>query len=320
MEGYWKKALQMASLLLIAGTVYLLMSSSPKQPDDRAQKFDQEPEVSVYFHRTGKTETMPIEEYIMGVVAGEMKPNWPKEAYAAQAILARSFTMHYMSQGGAKDKYGTDVTTNEEEAQAYNADNITPTIEEAVNSTRGQVMTFNDRYVRAWFHSYSGGITATAKEGLNYPEPEPAYIKSVRIPTNEYAPEDVKSWTTEIDLVTLQEKLADAGVSGPIEDVKIKEKGNTGRVTAVEVTHSNGKKTTIPGNDFRIAVGAMEMKSALVNEFRVQDGKLMIAGKGFGHGVGLSQWDAYKLAKDGYTPQEIVDFFFKDIEIKKLWD
>ncbi len=320
MTNFWKRSLQMISLLLIVGTVYFLMSSSPQEPEDLARRFDKEPEVSVYFHRTQETKTMPIEEYIMGVVAGEMKPDWPKEAYAAQAILARSFTMHYISHGGARDKYGTDVTTNEEEVQAYNADNITPIIEEAVNLTRGMVMTFDNRYVRAWFHSFSGGITATAKEGLNYPDDEPPYIKRVRLPDNPHAPEDVKEWELEISLVDLQQRLSGLGVTGPISDVRIKERGPTGRITAVEVVHSDGETTTIPGNDFRLAVGAMEMKSTLVEEFEVDDGKLEIEGTGFGHGVGLSQWDAYMLAKDGYSPEEIVHYFFKDIEIKKLWD
>src|SRR5690606_25717628 len=112
---------------------------------------------------TGEKKDMPIEEYITGVVAGEMKPNWPLEAYAAQAILARSFTMEFISRGGTRAKHGTDISTDHEEAQAYNANNITPIIRRAVEMTRGEVMTYRDQYIRAWFHSYSGGHTTTAK-------------------------------------------------------------------------------------------------------------------------------------------------------------
>jgi stage II sporulation protein D len=65
---------------------------------------------------------------------------------------------------------------------------------------------------------------------------------------------------------------------------------------------------------------AMTMKSTWLTRFEVQGKNLVMMGKGFGHGVGLSQWDAYMLAKEGKTPEEIVKYFFKDIEIKKLWD
>ena len=58
---------------------------------------------------------MPMEEYIAAVVAGEMFPDWPVEAYAAQAIFARSFTMDFIAAGEVKDKYGADVSTNIEE-------------------------------------------------------------------------------------------------------------------------------------------------------------------------------------------------------------
>ena len=95
----------------------------------------------MYIKEDDRKEEMPIEEYIAGVVAGEMKPNWPLEAYAAQAILARSFTMEFISRGGTRALHGTDISTDHEEAQAYNADNITPIIRRAVEMTRGEVMT-----------------------------------------------------------------------------------------------------------------------------------------------------------------------------------
>ncbi len=121
----------------------------------------QEPTV-VVVHRDGRREEMPMEQYVAGVVAGEMgrlpargqteEADWPVEAYAAQAILARSFTMNYLEESG-----GNEIPAAHEQAQAYNPDNIVPAIEQGVEMTRGEVMVYNDEYVRAWFHSYSGG-------------------------------------------------------------------------------------------------------------------------------------------------------------------
>ncbi|MGI6558870.1 MAG: SpoIID/LytB domain-containing protein [Limnochordia bacterium] len=311
---YW-----LAALLLVAGGLFALVGW-PGPEGNVARKLDKEPEISVFIKETGERKTMPIEEYIQGVVAGEMYPDWPVEAYAAQAILARSFTMELLSRGGTKAETGTDISTDVEQAQAYNPQAITPTIKEAVERTRGEVMTYNNRYVRAWFHSYSGGQTATAKEGLTFKEEEPPYIKSVMVPENKHAPAEVKSWRAEFPLSDVQRALADRGVQGTIDGIQILEKGPTDRITKVEIVHSGGNKVVMDGTAFRLALGADKMKSTRVSKLEVDQDMLVIEGTGYGHGVGLSQWDAYMFAKEGKSPEEIVQFFFNDIEIQKLWD
>ena len=306
------------ALVLIAMVVVMISWSG----DDAniARPLDEEPEITVYFHETGQKETMKLEEYLMGVVAGEMYPDWPLEAYGAQAIFARSFTLAFIAEGGLQDKYGADISTNIEEAQAYNKEAITPEIRQAVEMTRGEVMTFDDRYVKGWFHAYSGGITTTAKEGLNYQEQEPKYIKSVDFGKNQYAPEDVTNWSVEYHIDELQGLLAKTGLDvGQIEELAIAEQGPTGRITKIEVIGSKGKET-MHGADFRIAVDSTKMRSTLVSKFDLTDNILRIEGKGYGHGVGLSQWDAYKMAKEGKTPQEIATGFFNKVKIKKLYD
>ncbi|MGE5598437.1 MAG: SpoIID/LytB domain-containing protein, partial [Bacteroidota bacterium] len=82
---------------LLALTVCLLLAvGCPRRGGLRGAPTRQaEPTISVFYHENGSTRKVPIEQYLVGVVAGEMKPNWPKEAYAAQAILARTFTMEF---------------------------------------------------------------------------------------------------------------------------------------------------------------------------------------------------------------------------------
>ena len=225
-----------------------------------------------------------------------------------------------IAEGGLQGKYGADISTDIEEAQAYNPSAITPEIKQAVENTRGQVLTYEDRYVKGWFHAYSGGVTTSAKEGLNYQDQEPPYIKSVDLGENEYTPEDVRSWEVKYTLAELRELLADAGINvGEIQDLKITKRGPTERITEIQVTGSEGTGT-IHGADFRIAVDSTRMRSTLVTGWDVAEGVLTIKGTGYGHGVGLSQWDAFKMAKEGKSPQEIASAFFEGVEIKKLYD
>ncbi|HHX01319.1 MAG TPA: SpoIID/LytB domain-containing protein [Firmicutes bacterium] len=309
-----------AGLILILIAVVIVMVSWSGSRDDIAREMKQEPQITVYFNDTGEKRSMGLEEYLQGVVAGEMFPDWPVEAYGAQAIFARSFTLALIAEGGLKEKYGADISTNIEEAQAYNPGAITPEIKQAVENTRGQVLTYEDRYVKGWFHAYSGGITTTAKEGLNYQEAEPPYIKSVDLGENEYAPEDVRSWEAKYTLAELQGLLAEKGINvGQIQDLKITKRGPTDRITEIQVVGTDGTDT-IHGADFRIAVDSTKMRSTLVTDWEVAEGVLTIRGTGYGHGVGLSQWDAFKMAKEGKSPQEIATAFFKGVEIKKLYD
>lgn len=306
-------------VLVVIASVTLLISWSG---DDRniVRELQEEPKLSVFVNETGQIHEMMLEEYIAGVVAGEMFPDWPVEAYAAQAIFARSFTMDFISTGGVKDKYGADVSTSIQETQAFNPEAVTNDIKKGVEMTRGEVMTYDNRFVRGWFHAYSGGITARAKEGLDYKEEEPPFTASVELPENEYVPDDVKEWTAEYSAAELNGLLGTAGLNvGDIQGLEITEKGPSGRVTLITVTGTQGEET-ISGPEFRLAVDSTKMKSALVRDFTFENGVLTITGTGYGHGVGLSQWDAFMLAEEGKSPKEIVETFFEGIEIRKIYD
>mgnify|MGYP000858025423 CR=1 FL=1 len=306
-------------VLVVIASVTLLISWSG---DDRniVRELQEEPMLSVFVNETGQIHEMMLEEYLAGVVAGEMFPDWPVEAYAAQAIFARSFTMDFIAAGGVKDKYGADVSTSIQETQAFNPEAVTNDIRRGVEMTRGQVMTYDNRFVRGWFHAYSGGITARAKEGLDYKEDEPPFTASVKLPENEYVPDDIKEWTAEYSASELNGLLATTGLNvGEIQGLEITERGPSERVTLITVTGTQGEET-ISGPEFRLAVDSTKMKSTLVRDFTFADGTLTITGTGYGHGVGLSQWDAFMLAKDGKSPKEIVRTFFEGVEIRKIYD
>ena len=80
----------------------------------------------------------------------------------------------------------------------------------------------------------------------------------------------------------------------------------------------SGQEVSAPA--FRIAIGSTKMRSCLLESLRVEDGRVKMSGKGYGHGVGMSQWGAYAMAKAGKTAEEIVMHYFRGVSIDRAWE
>jgi stage II sporulation protein D len=274
-----------------------------------------EPQITVFMHETGEKKTMKMEEYIAGVVAGEMKPDWPVAALAAQAIVARTFTLEEIETKGGVPERGTQASTDIKEFQAYSAKDVNDNVKKAVEMTRGIVATYQGKPIRTWFHASAGGMTATAKEGLNFREAEPPYIQPVQSP-DDLAPADVKNWTASFGKAEVMAALSKLGQKvTTIDSVDIAQKGPSGRATSLVFN----KTVQVSAPDFRVAIGSTELKSMLLEKVAVEGDRVTFTGKGYGHGVGMSQWGAHKLAKEGKKPEEIVGHYFKGITVEKRW-
>ena len=286
----------------------------PQTPKQAVQQ--SEPEITVFMHETGEKKTMKMEEYLAGVVAGEMKSEWPVEALAAQAIIARTFTVEAMETKGGVPERGTQASTDIKEFQAYNAKAVNDNVKKAVEMTRGMIMTYQGKPIKGWFHASAGGITATAKEGLNYRDAEPAYIQSVQSP-DDLAPEDVKNWTIVFpkeDVISAMAKIGKKVTD--ISSVEIAQKGPSGRATVLMIN----KEVEVAGPELRVALDSTKLKSMLLDKVMVSEESVTFAGKGYGHGVGMSQWGAHRMAQDGKKPEEIVSHYFKDVKVEKRWN
>lgn len=284
-------------------------------------RFGKPPEITVYIKETGKVKKMDIEEYLLGVVAGEMKSGWPLNAYAAQAIIARTFTMEFLARGGTKKLHKTDISTDEKEAQAYNAANITPTIRNAVKMTKGLVLTYKNRYVKGWYSASCGGQTALAKDGLAYKGPEPPYMRSVKCPEEEYIPKDELYWQTTLTGAEINEALRKMNQQdlGTIRKIEVVKRSKSQRATLLKFTGDKGN-VNVSGADFRINIGPEKLRSIWVsNEIKNEPDKITLKGRGFGHGVGLCQWGAYALAKKNKSPQDIVKHYYPKAHVSKIW-
>lgn len=288
-------------------------AKTPEIPEKLHENAEGIPMIRLYDAENEKIEEIDIESYIMGVVAGEMRSDWPMEALKAQAILARTFTMKFLS--SKESRYaGADISTDIQEAQAYDALAVNDRIRQAVEETRGLVMVADGDYPHAWFHAHSGGKTELPTKALEYKE-DPAYLSVVNSPESEDAPEEVQRWTAEFTLEEVAQACRATGVDiDQIERFEIGEKGESGRAVNFIV---NGQRVSAPS--FRLQIGASKLKSTLIDSIALRDGKLYFSGRGFGHGVGMSQWGAYGMAKTGSDYQTIISTYFQDTDLVRLW-
>lgn len=287
----------------------------PPMPSKISEFEDGVPVLEVYVTESESLDKMTLEEYLYGVLAGEMKNDWPLEALKAQAILARSFVLKFMTE--KESKYGgADISTDIEEAQAYDASSVNDRIRQAVDETKGMVLSANGELPYAWFHAHSGGKTEYAKPGLNWNEAEPGYTRIADGHENESAAPDAIEWTATFssDQIIAAARKAGYNSINTLDSMDIGEKSESGRAVTLMI---NGQQVNAP--DFRIAIGSTEMRSTMITELTLSGGQVTMSGKGFGHGVGMSQWGAYALAEGGMRGEEIVLEYFQNVEVVKMY-
>lgn len=311
----YKKQIILCMIFSLLAGVFIGCGRAAEQPEAEHNWPTDDTIISLYQHETGKVVELPLREYLYGVVAGEMDVNWPLEALAAQAIMARTFTLEKLEDGGVL-KRGTDASTDIHEFQAYDAGKINDRVKQAVDETENEVAVYNGELIKAWFFADGGGRTAaSAQEGLAYDKEKTPYIKSVQDPGFHLLDNPNRTWETYF---TMRE-VADAveAVTGirkeQFRNVRIAEQGESGR--AIKYKFDD---IAVGAAAFRLALGGETMKSSLIEEIAIQDGRLMVKGRGYGHGVGMSQWGAKALAEEGEDAEDIVEYFFEDIEIVEV--
>lgn len=293
-----------AVALVLALVATACVRSPFRRPAPRGTPTAQEPTINLKIAETGKIRTLKMEEYIQGVVAQEMDPTWPVEALAAQAILARTFTVEKIAEG-------RQPSTDEKEFQAYNPARINDNVRRAVEMSRGQVITFGGKTVEAFFHSSAGGKTATALEGLAYTKEPTPYLKVVDDPPGE----EKTFWEATFTKDQIISAAKSAGVTlADFTSAKIAARGPSGRATSILFGN-----TPVPAVALRLALGSEKMKSTMLSEITVSGNSVKMKGAGFGHGVGMSQFGAKALAKAGKSPADIINYYFSGVTIEKRW-
>ncbi len=281
------------------------------------------PKINIYNHKTGKTQQMDIEEYLYGVLSGEMPSDFNIEALKAQAVAARTYTIHKQENETSKHK-GSAVCTDYTHCQEYKSyeelkeskgeewiKSSYPKIKQAVNDTKGQIITYNGEPIVPLYFSTSSGKTENSEEVFSTEYP---YLKSVDSPYDKYAPKYASTLKiSNKDFVSkLQSTYSDINITqnNLSSQVKILSRSNGGSVEKIKL----GNKE-LTGRDIR---NILNLNSANF-EIKFDTNSLDFVVKGYGHGVGMSQWGANGMAEEGYKYYEILSHYYKDTTIKDLY-
>jgi len=258
---------------------------------------------------------MTLEDYLCAVVAGEMAGDFPPEALRAQAVVARTFLVNFLTEKGrsALDPQA-DISTDVEESQAFEEAAVTDAVREAVRSTAGRILTYEGEAIHAWFHAASGGMTATAREGLGYTRTATPYIVPVESDESG-APEEVRRWSASFSRAEVEAAVtAVLGYTPKFDTVKAGEKGPSGRVMTVDFS---GVAVSAPA--LRLTLGSTKMRSTLLDSLIWKDDTLTLSGRGYGHGVGLSQWGARAMAEAGEDAETILAHYYPGADWLLAW-
>lgn len=248
---------------------------------------------------------LSIEEYLLGVVASEMPASWGEEALKAQAVAARSYAVFHLEEG---DDRLWDLESTEADQVYGGMDAEKPQTTLAVYGTKGQIIMYSGKPAEALYHADSGGYTDSPGDVWKKDYP---YLRSVS--DRFTAAGGPFKWEYFVPAEKFFSRLRSAGISVDSEDeVRISETTRSGRVVQVAVGDSQ-----VAGNRLRQILDPGEMKSAKY-EVKKYGGGFLFAGKGYGHGVGLSQNGAKQMASMGYSYKDILRFYYKGVCIGRI--
>ncbi|MEA1961667.1 MAG: SpoIID/LytB domain-containing protein [Bacillota bacterium] len=299
--------------------------SLPPQDEERSQqaekaeevkKYDTEPTISLYRSKTGQIDELKLEDYLKGVVAAEIGPKFPMEALKAQAIVARTMTLALIEyENGTRGKHNTDASDDHTEFQAYDNSAINDNIAKAVDETRGQVLTYEGKFAYTLFSSVSKDKTASLAEGFpTLKDKAGPYLTPVATNGIKNAPEKYRNWTVKVPASEIKQIM---GVKdNTLTDIEVSKKGPSGR--ALEVSANKGS-VRISGVDLRQKVGFDRLYSTYFTDIKIENNQVVFKGAGWGHGVGMEQWGAFTMAKEGKKAKEIVEHYFPKTQFTQLY-
>ena len=278
--------------------------------DEITFNFSSNSVVRVYDEETGIISVVPIEEYVVGVVAGEMPIEFEIEALKAQAVAARSYVMVQIKRNIKKEYDVVDTVTNQVYLNKEHlmsvwknsyTDNINK-VKTAVLETKGEYISYDGDVAEALFFSTSPGITENSEEIFTS---KVSYLRSVESTWDEISP----VYTTNTTY-TLEEFYNLLGLEYR-EDLKIEilKQTSTGRIKKIKI------------NENELTGGYVSSKLNLKStyfEIIKENNKIIIKNKGYGHGVGMSQYGAQGMALEGYKYDEILKYYYTGVEIKKF--
>ena len=294
-------------LLIVVVLSVIAISGSKKETTyfNNAKKEEVKEEIKLALKdtSTGEIKNIELEDYIVGVVAGEMPASFNEEALKAQAIAARTYAMYKMKNSNGTYDLVTDKTNQvyitEDKMKSLwqeNFDYYFEKIKKAVYDTKDLIMTYNGDIILSLYFARSNGKTEDAILVFGSNE---EYLKSVESPE--------ESLTSEVT-ISKDEFCNKLNISCDAINISNVLKSSSGRINSLNI---NGK--TFKGTEIRTL---FDLKST---DFDISIGsEIKLVTKGYGHGVGMSQYGANKLAQNGKNYEEILKHYYQNINIEKI--
>lgn len=294
--------------------------SVTNQEETKSYEYSKYGTITLLHKKTEKTEQVNLDDYLCNVVSAEMPADYELEALKAQAIVARTYTVYKIIN---KKHDNADICDDSTCCQAWisKEDRLSKweknkresnwqKICDCVKSTKGEIITYNNKPINAFFHSNSGGVTEIPVNvwgGTGYP-----YLQSVETSGEDaytqYASEVV--FTQEELINKLKEKYNDISIDfSNNDDIKV-----------LQYTESTRVKTVKLGNHELSGVESRTLFGLKSTNFEIiRDGNnIKFCVKGYGHGVGMSQTGADSMAKQGSMAEDIIKHFYTGVDIKDV--
>ena len=267
--------------------------------------------IRVKRNQTNIIETIPLESYIVGVLAGEMPIDFDLEALKAQAVASRSYALKRMEYNKDKEYDVVDTILNQvylDEEYLKNAwgNNYVKNINKlrkAVNETIDEYLEYNGSIVDAMFFSTSNGYTEDSELVFNF---ECDYLRSVDSPWDA----EVSSAYLTTKTISLTEFYDKLNLSYDKNlNIEIIKRSNTNRILLLKINNQEFSGTDVYN---KLSLRSTDFAIELYGD------TIKLTTKGYGHGVGMSQYGALGMAKKGYTYEEILKHYYQNVSITKL--
>ena len=306
-------------IMILPAVVFLVPDKAEEAPISDSEQASSVDKISVYIKEEDRVEEMDTMQYLKEVVAAEMPVDFHDEALKAQAVAARTYMVNRRNNGGTDLHKGAVICTDSTHCKAWiseekrkelwadASDEKREKISRAVEETDGVIITYEKEPISAVFHSTSSGMTENAEDVWGGSVP---YLVSVESPGDAESPKfssDARFSVSEF------RTIAEKNISGiDWENGNFSEilRSNAGGIRSLKIGG-----VAIGGTTFRFIFG---LRSTNV-ELTEKDGEIVMSAKGYGHGVGMSQYGANYLANAGKSYEEILKTYYTGVEVGRVY-
>ena len=290
-------------IILLPITVFMLSKQVSPKPQNSNDQTSQAKEIYIDLLINNEKKQIPLEEYLVSVVGAEVPALFDMEALKSQAVASRTFALYQENTRGYVTTSDQAYNSLEELQQKWQDNYYTylKRITDAVNMTKNQVITYNKKLIKAYFYAMSNGYTTTSLSVFNESLP---YLNTImptfdnetntKFKVTKKVSKDEFCKTLNIDCAALTINNIITDYSNRIETLSINKKTYTG----IEIRKIFNLRST----DFTITV---------------ENNDIIFTTKGYGHGVGMSQYGANAMAKEGSNYKDILEYYYQGVTIEE---